>query len=365
MDDGIDLGALRESVAEVLRDQATHEIVLRHQAHGRGRLDALWATAGELGWTALALPEAHGGLGLEIDALVPIYEELGRVAAPLPYLATMLAAEAIARAGDEAQQAAWLPAIAGGAAAALSDPAPLDTAPLSLVSDGGKIRLSGTLRDLLDADGAALIVALAAEDGGALHRVILTPEDAIRIEARPLWDHGHTLADVHADDVRLPADRAMPTSAAIEEGLLVHAALGLAAEAIGGSDAILEVTINYLKTREQFGKPLGSFQALKHRVADHRTRTVAGRALLEAATLGVATGDPLGAREAHAAKVLACGDYVTVARDGVQLHGGMGFTAEQPCHLYLKRALLNQALFGAEGVHLARATDDLLAGETA
>lgn len=365
MEEAIDVGALRESVAEVLADQASHEIVLRHHAAARGPLASLWRTAGELGWTMLGLPEAHGGLGLGIEALVPIYEELGKAAAPLPYLTTMLAAQVITETGDGGQHGRWLSVIAGGGAATLSDPAPLGTPTLSMRRAGDAIRLSGTLPAVLDAADAALIVALATDADGALQRVILTPGDGIRIETRELWDHGHTLATVHADGVTLPPDRAMPAGAASEERLLVHSALGLAAEALGGSDAILATTIAFLNTREQFGRPIGSFQALKHRIADHRSRAVAGRALLEAAVAGVAAGTALGMREAHAAKALICGDYVGLTRDSVQLHGGMGFTAEQPCHLYLKRALLCAALFGGEAVHLARATDPIVAEDIA
>jgi alkylation response protein AidB-like acyl-CoA dehydrogenase len=147
--------------------------------------------------------------------------------------------------------------------------------------------------------------------------------------------------------------------------LLTHAALALAAEGIGGSEAVLALTIVYLEGRQQFGKPLASFQALKHRVADHRVRIVAGRQLLQAAMAMAAAGEDLAASEASAAKAMICANYADCARDCIQLHGGMGFTAEQPAHLFLKRALLNETLYGDRALHLKRAADHVLRGAAA
>jgi alkylation response protein AidB-like acyl-CoA dehydrogenase len=356
MDDSLDIGALRTSIADVLANECDRETVLQHTAKQAGPLLPLWAKATELGWLALGVPESHGGLGLGIEALVPLYEELGRVAAPLPMLSTMLAADLLGGLAPDELQASLLPRIAEGAIATLSPPPSVCEPGLALKRSGAEIVLSGKALDLIDARDAELILVTARDEQQQVLWVAITADDHPQLATRQLWDHGHTLSDLLADELRLPAGRAFASAAKAEEALLTHAALGLAAEAVGGAEGILDLTIEYLKTRQQFGKPIGSFQALKHRVADHRTRTVASRSLLEAATRMAARGDDRTASEASSAKAMACETYADTARDCIQLHGGMGFTAEQACHLYFKRAYLNCQLFGDAALHLTRAT---------
>lgn len=360
MEEMIDIAALRSSVADVLAKECDLEAVVRHTAHNTGPLMPLWATASALGWMALAIPEQHGGLGLDVDALVPVYEELGRRAAPLPYLTTMLAADCIGRMAPPDRQAEWLPRIAAGDIATLSAPLPVTPACLTLRKQGDHIVLAGEAPDLVDARDAAMILVTAIDEAGVTWRVLIESGDGAQIDTRTLWDHGHTISTLVADNLHLPASRAFSCRAEDEDALLTHAALGLAAEAIGGSEGILASTIAYLGMREQFGKPIGSFQALKHRVADHHTRTVAGRALLEAATAMAVSGAAGANSEASSAKALACADYGEVARDCIQLHGGMGFTVEQGCDLYFKRAYFNAQLFGDRALHLVRATTHLV-----
>lgn len=365
MDDSIGIEVLRASVADVLASECSHETVLRHGAEGTGPLKLLWATVAELGWIALPVPEEHGGLGLGLDALVPVYEELGRSAAPLPLLTTLLASEAIARMASAEQQALWLPRIAAGATAALSAPTLVAAPGLTLQHEGEEFILSGMANDLLDARDAEILVLAAHDGAGAAYRVVIEASDRPQLETRLLWDHGHTLSTLVADNLRLPASRAFASQSQAECELLTHAALALAAEAVGGSEGILALTVEYLKTRTQFGKPIGSFQALKHRVADHQTRIVAARALLEAATRMAVQRDLRAASEASCAKALACATYAEVASDCIQLHGGMGFTAEHACHLYFKRAALIAQLFGDAALHLTRATAPLTGAGTA
>lgn len=361
MDDSLDLDALRASVADVLANECDREAVLRHASAGRGPMHSLWQTATGLGWLALPIPEELGGLGLGLGALVPLYHELGRVAAPLPVLSTLLTADAVTRMAPRDVAAGWLERIAAGAMATLSAPLPEAGAGLSIRRDGDCVILSGNAADLLDARDAELILVTASDGQGGVWRVMVEAADAPVLATTPMWDHGHTLSVLQADGLRLPADRAFASRPEEEEAVLTHAALGLAAEAVGGAEGILALTVDYLKTREQFGKPIGSFQALKHRVADHRTRTVAARSLLEAATRLAQRGEESANSEASCAKALACANYAEVARDCIQLHGGMGFTAEQVCHLYLKRACLNAQLYGDAPLHLARATNHLIA----
>lgn len=365
MTDADELEALRESIADVLRGEASREILLQHHEHGSGMLRPLWQTATDLGWTGICVPEEHGGIGYGSDALIAVCTELGRVAAPIPFLTTALAAHIVARQGTPDQQAQWLPGIVSGSTAAIAAPAPLGQPMLALAQDGGSLRLSGTVPHILDARDADLLVVLASDENNVLFRVILTKDDTPALTASGAWDHGHTLDSLHCDGLTVPADRAMPTDMAAERSLLALAALGLAAEAVGGSEALIAITADYLRTREQFGRLIGSFQALKHRMADHQAQAVAGRFLLEAATRALVSGAAVGPHEAHAAKALACARYVAFGRDAIQMHGGMGFTAEQPVHLYVKRALLLDSLFGGEGTHIDEAARFVFEGEAA
>lgn len=356
MEDFLDIEALRTSVAEVLAAECDAETVLHHCNGAAGPCLPVWNTAVELGWTALGVPEEFGGLGLGIGALVPVYEEMGRVAAPLPYLPTMLAADCIERTGSQEQKAEWLPRIAAGEMATVSSPAEPSHSGLEIAIESGEITLSGTSDLLLDARDAAILVVLARDSQGQWQRVVIESGDAIELETQNLWDHGHTISRLRANSLHLPATRLLRSDKGSEAVLLTHAALGLAAEAIGGSQGVLALTVEYLKTREQFGKPIGSFQALKHRVADHRTRTVAGRSLLVAATAAAASGAANAHTEASCAKALCCSSYEDIARDCIQLHGGMGFTAEQASHIYLKRGALGAQLYGDRAAHELHAT---------
>lgn len=351
MDDDLDLDALRASFRDVLASECSLEVALKHFEHRHGTHRKLWDTIVELGWPALAIPEAQGGLGLGIAALALLYEELGRAVAPLPFASTMIAADAIARGGSEQQRDVWLPRIAAGAILAVAPPAPLGPPQLRIERQGAAWHLSGSV-DVLDAADAAAALLLASDMNGGLCRVLVAPA---MVAARSLWDHGHTLSTLTFDREDVGEDAVFASGVELEEALAIHAALALAAEAVGGSDTLLPLTVDYLKTRHQFGKPIGSFQGLKHRVADHRTRLEADRLLLASAVALAAAGDPLAGSEASAAKAQACADYAELARDAVQLHGGIGFTSEQACHLFLKRARLNEALFGDGERHIARA----------
>lgn len=360
MNEVIDLGVLRDSIRDVLSEECPRERIVRHAQDRNGMDQDLWAKAIDLGWTMIAIPEAQGGLGLGIQAVAVLHEELGRAAAPLPLLSTLLASQAIGGADDVIRDV-WLPRIALGAVAAISLPELSGREELSISADGGKIVLTGTVHNLLDGVDAEIIVLLAKDQQDQSWRILIdVPADSIRPERITLWDRGRSLSTLVLDGVSLPSGRAWPVSAEQEAALVDHAAIGLAADSVGGQAALLDITIEYLKTRQQFGRPIGSFQALKHRVADHRTRLEGDIWLLQSATRTVAGAQAQASTEASAAKALATANYVGLARDAIQLHGGIGFTAEYPIHVYVKRSLLNEQLFGGQALHLARAVDPIL-----
>jgi alkylation response protein AidB-like acyl-CoA dehydrogenase len=323
-----DLEALRASFRDVLDDVVAAGHVRRHIDNGDPRCEALWSKAAELGWFALLTPERHGGLELGRAAAAVLYEELGRVAAPLPMLGALLGADVIARFGDDTQQQTWLPRLAVGEIATFvaSD----------VVSAGGHVA------DLLD--GAEAAVLLAASDG----RWSLTSLDRATVQREELVDRtrGLARAQVPAGSSSLPGD-----VTEIESAVRQHACVALACDSVGGARAVLDITLAYLKTREQFGKPIGSFQALKHRCAEHKVAIEAADALVAEAVLRWDAGDADAELYALLAKTNACDAYAAVATDAVQLHGGIGFTWEHVCHVYLKRAKLNQQLFGSAAAH--------------
>jgi alkylation response protein AidB-like acyl-CoA dehydrogenase len=362
-----ELDDLRNSIRRVLTERASREHVLRFVNSSDVYDKGLWSEAAKLGWLALSVPEDNGGLGLGIIGAALLYEELGRRVAPVPILGTLLVAEAVAMAGTAAQKASWLPELAAGIApASLQVIDPKSKAPsvrLRRRTDGALV-LSGDARDLLDGAAASLLLVTAQSEDGALHLVLVRPgEDAVTLQSEMLVDRTRHLAHAHFDDLVLPADRQlgeMPLRAGLTDALLGHAALALACDGVGVADAVLTLTIEYLKTRVQFGKPIGSFQAVKHRCANHKVALESARAMTYEAVRCWGDGRSDAAAQSSLAKAYACDVATVIATDAVQLHGGIGFTWEHPCHLFLKRAKLNEALFGTRAAHEDRAAALLL-----
>lgn len=363
MDEAMDLGALRDSIRGMLGQECPQERIVKHAQNGNGMDQTLWTKAVDLGWTMISVPEEHGGLGLGIEALALLYEEAGRAAAPLPLLSTMLAVQAMAESASPEQRATWLPRLAQGAVAACANPAIAGAPALSIVFSGAWLILNGTMADLLDGADAELLVVAAQDTDGATHRVVLdVADDGLAPQRQALWDRGRSLASLTLDGLRLPADRAWLSAPAAEQALANHAAIALAADSIGGQRALIDLTVEYLKTRQQFGRAIGSFQALKHRMADHRTRLEGDLWLTRSAVDAEANKLDHRNTEASAAKALATAHYGDLGRDAIQLHGGIGFTAEYPAHVFVKRALLNEQLFGQRAFHLHRAAGSVMAG---
>ncbi|ASG22217.1 acyl-CoA dehydrogenase [Nitrospirillum viridazoti] len=338
MSDSIDLAELRASIRDVLVQEADSVRVHAHvdrlagaMAGGRVTADcfhdrALAATVASLGWAGLGVTEADGGLGLGMEALAVLHEELGRCVAPIPLLSTYLVADVLGQAPHVVRDR-WLPALLSGEIFAAYAPA------TRLAGD----RLTGQVTHVLD--GASAGVFLLGLKGG---RLALVARDApgLTVTPVPAVDHTRGMAHLALQDVAVDL---LPVPAAVADR---HAALALACDSLGGAQAVLEKTIEYLKVRTQFDQPLGRFQALKHRVADHKLRLEVARSLV-AEALAAEEGDwALGL--AQLARAGANAAYVAIADDAVQLHGGIGFTWELDIHLYLKRARLNRALFGGD-----------------
>lgn len=294
------------------------------KAFGAGGLapdaDASWDTVAAMGALMMAVPEGLGGLGLGREATGVIHTELGRTLAPGPTIAQMLVIEALCAADGLIERQDLLDRAMAGEVmtASLAGPS-----------------VSETLTCVPDADRASHILVI--QDG----RVALVSLEGAEIRARDTWDKTRRLFDVRptaTGRVLAVGEAAVALRQRIEAQLL----FALAGDSLGGADAILELTIDYLKTRQQFDRPLALFQALKHRVADMKTWLSAAEALFwsRAADPSAALAE-LGALKAHATSV-----YRAIAEDAIQLHGGIGLTMEHHCHLFLKRATLNCVLGG-------------------
>lgn len=340
---------LRASVRGLLASRcAPADLLRRVESDQRIDLD-LWRTlATQVGVTGLPVPEELGGQGASAREVAVVLEELGRSLAPVPFLASsVLATSALLAAGSGAED--LLRAVAEGertAALAVPFTAWPDVEPTVRVTDGG---LTGTVRSVAGADVADVFVVPVAGPGGVeLHAVDAT---AVTVaEAVPL-DLTRPIADVSFDgaaSTTLTDDGA----AAVRAALLAGAGL-LASEQVGIADYCLESTVEYVKQRYQFGRPVGSFQALKHRLADLFGELAVARAAARYAADTLASGDPDAAVAVSVAQSLCASTAVHAAEEAVQLHGGIGMTWEHPAHLYLKRAKANELALGTPGRHRA------------
>jgi alkylation response protein AidB-like acyl-CoA dehydrogenase len=324
------LEALRDSVAGVLAEQCG-SAQLHAFVDGKSALDReLWGRAGSLGWLGFGVPEPFGGLGLGYPGLAILHTELGRQAAPGPFIATLSAAQALVECGDDAMQKMWLPRLASGEISA-AVPASLDAAPLSRSGAG----VSGTLRCLGSPD-AAFVLAPAGNGW------ILAELAGAEVTAAPMWDRTREVIDVRLDNARATAIAAEPEAA--RQALARAMALALAADSAGGARSVTERTIAYMKTREQFGQPIAGFQALKHRAADLATKLAVMDEMVAHAVERTAAAEPDADIWSGLAKSEVTDAAVFVATDCVQLHGGVGFTWDFDPHIFLKRARLNEVL---------------------
>jgi alkylation response protein AidB-like acyl-CoA dehydrogenase len=321
MIDEEDLAALREGIARVLEGDADRERVHAHLDGGIDLGGELWRQAVELGWLAIGLPEQCGGLGLGVEGLDALYREVGSRTAPGPFIATLAAAQVLAGIAEEAVQQAWLPRIALGEAR-LAVPARITADPAD-----DETWLLG------DADSDAALIPLGSGEWG-----LVAIEGGRPIE---LWDRTRTIFTATLATAR---PLAVFDGAAASRLLSRQLCLAVGADSIGGARAITLQTIAYMKEREQFGKAIASFQALKHRIADHMTEIVSGEEFLGLAVASAASGNPDADIWAKLAKARCTESCLRIAQDCLQLHGGVGFTWEFDVHIFLNRARLNELL---------------------
>jgi alkylation response protein AidB-like acyl-CoA dehydrogenase len=340
-----------------------------------------WGLLASSGWLGLEVPSALDGADATFAEVAVIAEELGRAAACTPYLgSTVLGTGALCELAPSPDRDALLRRAAAGDAkpvAVLADGAvpadgdgAADRVPFRLERRGRGLRLHGQAAFVPDAaEGSRLLVLARGVDDGAPVIVAVDPAAAgMVVEPQPVVDETRRLAMVRADGAAVSQGQVWrfagdPQSAVGR--LLDRAAVAVACDSLGLSEAMLDATVGYAKVREQFGRPIGSFQAVKHACADMLVQVRVSRVLVTAAVFALAgdetaVGDTGGVRAADAsvaasmAKAYACEAAVGVAGQAMQLHGGIGYTWESGIHRFLKRAALNRSLFGAPATHRGR-----------
>ncbi|MFW0796663.1 acyl-CoA dehydrogenase family protein [Gordonia sp. CPCC 205515] len=336
----------RDALAEAIRDLVRRkgDSAAARTAMGQTpRIDrSLWTTlCTEIGVAALPIPEDLGGAGATFAETAAVLEELGTAVTPVPVFATALATAALLLA-DDPDTAGYLSDIAAGeriATVCWAGTSGWDRP--GVHADAGL--LSGTAEYVVDGESADLLVVLAASGDTITLHVTEVTADGITVTPLPVMDPSRPLARIEFDDT--PA-LSIASGADLPRRLRSYAWALLAAEQVGGAAAALELTVEYTKSRKQFGRIIGSFQALKHRMADMYMLVETSRSIARAAITALVT-DAANADDLAAAAHVYCSEsFASVAGEAIQLHGGIGITAEHDIGLYFKRAHGSSQLFG-------------------
>jgi alkylation response protein AidB-like acyl-CoA dehydrogenase len=322
-----DQQAIQRTARDFLADAYKPEEIRRLAFEtDRGFTDEGWARICELGWPALLVAEEHGGLGLGVVELAVVQEELGAALAPTPFLSTVAAAALIADAGSDEQRERWLPGLAEGTARG---------AVATLADAGGWIAVP-------DADGADIVVARDGDGWTLLEDSSARAAEALDATRR-LWT-----VTASAGATPLPGDGARARDVI---------ATALAAESVGVARRAMEMAVDYAKEREQFGRPIGAYQAVSHPCAQMLLEVEGARSTVLYAAWAQDHEPETGPRAASMAKAYASDAGWRVPASALQVHGGIGFTWEHDLHLWLKRGRANAALWGDARGHRERVAE--------
>jgi len=361
-----ELADLRASVRALLERRCSSERV-REVAYSAAPFDAeLWtALAGDLGVAALTVPEAAGGIGADPEAVAVVAEELGRALAPVPFLSSaVLATTAFVRADGRPAAAAWLPRLAEGtvgtAAVTGADGVPgVDRLDVRASLSGEGYVFDGTAGYVPDVAVAEVVVVAARGEAGPVVGVVASGD--LAVEPVVVHDRTRRLSTVRLTGVAVPPEAVLAEGDEAAELLAAvyrHGAAALAADAAGGARKVHELAVQYAKDRVQFDRQIGSFQAVKHKLADMYVQVEGASAAASGAAAAAAADD---ARTLALTANFAFEAYTEVAGDAIQVHGGIGYTWEHDCHLFFKRAQLDEALLGDAAWQRVRAAEILTA----
>ena len=355
---------LRASAREFLAKQCPPSYVRRMMEAEDAWDEAMWKRLAEMGWTGLGIPEAHGGVGTFLD-LVVVLEETGRALLPGPFFSTMgMAVPTLLEAGSEAQKQEVLSRIAAGearATVALTEPAgrwDADGVTMSAQQSGDGWRLDGVKLFVPDAGAADYTIVAArtrsgGEQGVTLFLVAGRPAE-MTVTPLKTMDMTRRWYEVRFDGLLLPGDAVV---GAVDQGwaplkrALDWGAAALCAEMVGGAQHVLDASTEYAKTRQQFGKPIGIYQAVSHKLADMLLETESARSATYYAAWAVDADAPDRSLASSMAKAYTSDAYRRAAGNGIQVHGGIGFTWEHDMHLYFKRAKASEVTLGDATYH--------------
>ncbi len=350
---------LRQSARALLEKECPSTLVRKMMEDERGFDVALWKRMAELGWLGLVIPEEYGGGGLSYVDLILIMEEMGRVVLPLPFIWTLMFAEAIQRAGSDGQKSTLLPKVASGdliGTIAYLEPSAswsADGINLAARKDDTAYVLDGTKLFINDGHIADWILVAARTAGSGEQGISLfaidTNRAGINITRLTTMDRTRKLAEIKFSGVRVepseivgePGNGWKTLSEVIDRGKVM-----LAGEMTGGAQKVLDLTVDYAKVRVQFGRPIGSFQAVQHKCANMMIDVEGAKSATYYAAWAVSNEVPEASLAAALAKAAASDAFRRVSAEGIQLHGGIGFTWDHDMHLYFKRAKSSEFTFG-------------------
>jgi alkylation response protein AidB-like acyl-CoA dehydrogenase len=341
--------AIRSTAHDFLASRFKSERMREIAGSGDGTDEAGWKEMAELGWAGLALPEEWGGQGLGIVDLAVLFEEMGYALAPSPLFSNTVVGLALSAAGSDEQKEKWLRPLAEGTARgtqAMVDAGSTGTPgayPMKAEADGDGIVLNGKKELVADAAGAAFF--LVATSDGRRH-IVPADADGITVTSEISIDTTRRLSTVEFGGVKVPAENTLPEHGAVFGEVFLRGAVALAAESTGVAQRALDMAVAYAKDRQQFGRPIGAYQAVSHRCAQMLLETENSRsAVYGAAWAADADPDAL-PLSASMAKAYASDAGWRVPDASIQVHGGIGFTWEHDLHFFLKRGRANASMYG-------------------
>jgi alkylation response protein AidB-like acyl-CoA dehydrogenase len=346
----------RDFFARELKPERVRELMATRTAYDEG----LWRAMADQGWTGLIIPEEFGGLGLSLVDLIAVSEEMGRACLPGPFLSTLWAAALIDRSGSDGQRKQYLEPIAAGdmkaTVAMLEEDADWkpEAVRMRAEKDGKEFRLRGRKEFVTDADVADLIICVARDNEGLVLAPVEKGAKGMKITATPGVDATRKLYSVEFEDVVSPEADALAFNARPQlavESATGAAIIALCAEMVGGMQWTLETGVDYARTRQQFGKPIGVYQAVQHQLADMFLMTESARSAVYYAAWAVSENDPSAKLAVSIAKACCSDAAREVGNRGAQVHGGIGFTWEHNLQLYYKRAKASEIMFGDACYH--------------
>jgi len=365
-----DQDELRRAARRFLEVESSEERIRAAMETEQGFDSAVWGQLSEeLAWTALTIPEAYGGLGMSYLDLHPLMEEMGRALLCSPFFSTIcLGANALLLGGSEAQKEQHLPSIATGEATstlAYSEKGRqhgADAIQATYGRDGNDYVIRGTKHYVVDGHTATLLIVAARADsskGAEGVSLFVVPANTPGLECiwTPTMDQTRKLASVELDGVKVPTNSLLGEEGhgwELCERTLDLARIALAAEQVGAAEMCLDMAVDYAKVRKQFGRPIGSFQAIKHKCADMLTMVESARSAAFYASALAGQGEADLGEVASSAKAFCSDTLFHCAAENIQIHGGIGFTWEHPAHLYFKRAKAAEVLFGDPSFHRER-----------